>query len=95
MPAPKFAIDYYNLSENALFRDVILSIRADESFHRDINHKLVSMTPKDNFDKVIHDFLESDDRIFKLSGNSHHDEGSQSASDNEFSTTTRKITHNL
>lgn len=38
MKAPPEAIEYYNLSEGALFRDVILSIRADEAIHREVNH---------------------------------------------------------
>ena len=32
------AREYYNLSEDATFRDVILSIRADENIHREVNH---------------------------------------------------------
>jgi len=32
------AKEYYNLPEDATFRDVILSIRADESIHREVNH---------------------------------------------------------
>jgi ubiquinol oxidase len=32
------ARDYYNLPANATFRDVILSVRADESIHREVNH---------------------------------------------------------
>lgn len=38
MPAPKMAREYYNLPEEATFRDVILSVRADESIHREVNH---------------------------------------------------------
>lgn len=38
MPAPQMAREYYNLPSDAKFRDVILSIRADESIHRDVNH---------------------------------------------------------
>ena len=38
MPAPQMAREYYKLSENAKLRDVILSIRADESIHREVNH---------------------------------------------------------
>ncbi|KAI7862594.1 alternative oxidase-domain-containing protein [Spinellus fusiger] len=39
-PAPKVAIDYYNLQPNANIRDVVLAIRADEAVHRDANHHL-------------------------------------------------------
>lgn len=38
LPAPKHAIEYYSLPENANFRDVILAIRADEACHRELNH---------------------------------------------------------
>ncbi|KAI1716024.1 alternative oxidase domain-containing protein [Ditylenchus destructor] len=37
-PAPKVAIDYYNLDKNARLLDVVLSVRADEAAHRDANH---------------------------------------------------------
>ncbi|KAK9760667.1 inducible alternative oxidase 2 [Basidiobolus ranarum] len=37
-PAPKIAIDYWNLPKNATIRDVVLAIRADEALHRDTNH---------------------------------------------------------
>ena len=43
MPATKMAREYYNLSENATLRDVILSIRADESIHREVNHYFTDM----------------------------------------------------
>jgi demethoxyubiquinone hydroxylase (CLK1/Coq7/Cat5 family) len=37
-PAPRIAIDYYNLKSDARIREVILAIRADEAEHRDANH---------------------------------------------------------
>ncbi|EGF78872.1 hypothetical protein BATDEDRAFT_32033 [Batrachochytrium dendrobatidis JAM81] len=37
-PAPKLAIDYWNLKEDATVRDVVLAVRADEANHRDMNH---------------------------------------------------------
>ena len=36
--APKIAIDYWNLDQNATLRDVIIAVRADEAEHRDVNH---------------------------------------------------------
>ncbi|MCG7499720.1 alternative oxidase [Vibrio sp. Of7-15] len=36
--APRIAIDYYKLPNEALLRDVILRIREDEAHHRDRNH---------------------------------------------------------
>ena len=38
MKAPEEANDYYNLPEGAKMRDLILSIRADEACHREVNH---------------------------------------------------------
>ncbi|CAO3634165.1 unnamed protein product [Mucor fragilis] len=39
-PAPKVAVDYYNLHPNATVRDAVLAVRADEAVHRDANHFL-------------------------------------------------------
>ena len=38
VPAPKIAIDYWQLAPNARLRDVIIAVRADEAKHRDVNH---------------------------------------------------------
>jgi len=40
VPAPKIAIDYWQLAPDARLRDVIVAVRADEARHRDVNHKL-------------------------------------------------------
>ena len=48
IPAPKDAIDYYHLSANASFKDVIMSIRADQACHRETNHFFAQVNP--NFD---------------------------------------------
>ncbi|KAI1316353.1 inducible alternative oxidase 2 [Mortierella claussenii] len=39
-PAPKIAIDYWNLEDNASVRDVCLAIRLDEAVHMQTNHHL-------------------------------------------------------
>ena len=36
--APQIAIDYYNLKKNARLSDLIVSVRADEMHHADVNH---------------------------------------------------------
>lgn len=46
LPAPQDAIRYWGLDENAKFRDVIVSIRADEVSHREFNHHFADI-PKD------------------------------------------------
>jgi ubiquinol oxidase len=42
VPAPKIAIDYWELPADARLRDVILVIRQDEASHRDVNHRLAN-----------------------------------------------------
>jgi len=36
--APKIAIDYWSLPDNATLRDVVIAVREDEAKHRDVNH---------------------------------------------------------
>jgi hypothetical protein len=38
IPAPKDVIEYYSLPEYATYREVVMSIRADEACHRETNH---------------------------------------------------------
>lgn len=38
--APKVARDYYNLTEDATLRDVVIAVRADEQGHADVNHSM-------------------------------------------------------
>lgn len=38
VPAPRVAIDYYNLNENSRLRDLVIRVREDEEGHRDVNH---------------------------------------------------------
>ena len=42
IPAPKIAIDYWNLSADATLRDVVIAVREDEAKHRDVNHEFAS-----------------------------------------------------
>jgi len=37
-PAPRLAIEYWQLPETATLRDVVLAVRNDEANHRDVNH---------------------------------------------------------
>jgi ubiquinol oxidase len=43
VPAPKLAIDYWNLDQDAKLRDVIIAVRADEAEHRDVNHRYADL----------------------------------------------------
>jgi ubiquinol oxidase len=38
--APKIAIDYWKLPEDATLRDVVIVVREDEEGHRDRNHEM-------------------------------------------------------
>ena len=40
IPAPEFAIKYWNLPAGARLRDVVIVVRQDEAGHRDVNHGL-------------------------------------------------------
>ena len=40
VPAPRIAIDYWKLPENATLRDVVIVVREDEAGHRDRNHEM-------------------------------------------------------
>ncbi len=42
VPAPKIAIDYWQLDSNARLRDVIIAVRNDEITHRDVNHNFAN-----------------------------------------------------
>jgi ubiquinol oxidase len=42
IPAPKIAIDYYNLKQDATLRDVVIAVRADEQGHADVNHNMAN-----------------------------------------------------
>ncbi len=39
LPAPQIAKNYWKLSENAMMRDVLLAVRADEATHRQYVNK--------------------------------------------------------
>lgn len=39
VPAPAIAIDYWKLAPEARLREVIVAVRADESHHREVNHR--------------------------------------------------------
>lgn len=43
MEAPKEAIEYYNLPEGAMMKELILAIRADEACHREVNHHFADL----------------------------------------------------
>ncbi len=46
VPAPKIAIDYWQLTPDARLREVIIAIRNDEVVHRDVNHDFANQLSK-------------------------------------------------
>jgi ubiquinol oxidase len=42
VPAPEIAKRYWALPEEAMLRDVVLVVRADEAHHRDVNHSFAN-----------------------------------------------------
>ncbi len=48
IPAPKIAIDYYQLPADAKLRDVVIAVRADEQGHADANHVMANELIKNN-----------------------------------------------
>lgn len=46
VPAPRIAIDYWHLPEDARLREVIVAVRADEARHRDVNHGFADVLAK-------------------------------------------------
>jgi hypothetical protein len=46
MPAPPDAIKYFGLDKNAMFKQVLVAIRADEVLHREVNHHLADLRPE-------------------------------------------------
>lgn len=42
IPAPRIAINYYKLKENATLRDVVVAVRQDEQGHADVNHGMAN-----------------------------------------------------
>ncbi len=51
VPAPKIAIDYWKLPEDAMLRDVVLVVREDEAAHRDTNHAFADELTRQETDR--------------------------------------------
>jgi hypothetical protein len=47
LPATQIAKDYWELADDATFRDVIAAVRYDEVIHREVNHKFADMKAGD------------------------------------------------
>ncbi len=67
MRAPKIAINYYELDQQATIRDMFLSVRADESIHRDVNHRFSELPSYADYNDEMVALFQGDKKIFKLS----------------------------
>ena len=47
VPAPRRAINYWKLHDDARLSDVIIAVRADEAGHRDVNHAFADQLAAD------------------------------------------------
>ena len=50
-PAPKIAIDYWNLPLHSTLKDVVRVVRDDEAGHRDVNHSFANLLNEKKFYK--------------------------------------------
>ena len=51
-PAPKIAIDYWNLPLHSTLKDVVRVVRDDETGHRDVNHSFANLLNQKKFNKI-------------------------------------------
>jgi len=63
---PQVARDYYELDDKATVRDMFLSVRADESIHRDVNHRFSELPSYADFDDEMVHLFDKDNKIFHI-----------------------------
>lgn len=66
MKAPEEAIEYYQMDENASFRDMVLNVRADEACHRDLNHHFADLKHYEDVDHHEVSVVDKEDASQKL-----------------------------
>ena len=62
MKASEEAIEYYQLGENASFREMVAHIRADEACHRDLNHHFADIKFYEDVDMHTVTIVEKEDK---------------------------------
>ena len=58
--APRIAIEYYNLKKDARLSDLIISVRADEMHHAEVNHDYANGLQSKSSKKEINDDLKKE-----------------------------------
>jgi hypothetical protein len=66
MRAPKIAINYYELHPEAPIREMFLSVRADESIHRDVNHRISELPSYADYNDEMVALFQGDKKIFRI-----------------------------
>ena len=64
-PAPKIAIDYWNLPLHSTLKDVVRVVRDDEAGHRDVNHSFADILNKKKSKKNQHN-VKKESHTFEL-----------------------------
>lgn len=67
LKAPAIAIDYWRMSEDAMWSDVLRNLFADETNHRDVNHTFAAMK-NDDPNPYVHKHLEDAAAAWRLKG---------------------------
>ena len=58
--APRIAIEYYNLKKDARLSDLIISVRADEMHHAEVNHDYANDVQSKSSKKEMNDDLKKE-----------------------------------
>ena len=64
-PAPKIAIDYWNLPLHSTLKDVVRVVRDDEAGHRDVNHSFANLLNEKKFIRNTDEKKEAKSTEFK------------------------------
>lgn len=64
-PAPKLAIDYWNMPEGSTMRDMTVIIREDENDHARVNHSMANMITSLRKRDIVYTDVTIDDSVFE------------------------------
>ena len=59
-------MNYYELGPDATMRDMLLSVRADEAIHRDVNHRFSELSSFSDYNEEMVSLFEEDKKIFRI-----------------------------
>lgn len=70
-PAPKLAIDYWNMPEGSTMRDMTVIIREDEADHARVNHSMANMITSLRKRDIVYTDVTIDDSVFETVPGTH------------------------